>query len=184
MPNGITERHPHPRKHERTERINEARTGVARREAERSRNAVIVSLGFIRSDAWVRLRYDFMRDRDGRCQCCGRGAADGVKVNVDQIHPRRTHPQLALCYANLQVCAAHATATALPQTGDDHDASRSGGAGMSCVPKSDATARRVAWPVLGLFAVSGLPDDPAVRRSPGAPPPNGAQRQRATTRRG
>jgi len=63
----------------------------------------IQSPAFTRSDAWVRLRYDFMRDREGRCQCCGRGAADGVKVNVDHIRPRRTHPQLALCYGNLQV---------------------------------------------------------------------------------
>lgn len=63
----------------------------------------IQSPGFTRSEAWVQLRYDFMRDRDGRCQCCGRSAADGVKVNVDHIHPRRTHPELALCYANLQV---------------------------------------------------------------------------------
>ena len=63
----------------------------------------VVSPAFTRSDDWVRLRYDFMRDRDGRCQCCGRSAADGVKVNVDHILPRQTHPELALCYANLQV---------------------------------------------------------------------------------
>jgi Topoisomerase DNA binding C4 zinc finger/HNH endonuclease len=63
----------------------------------------IQSPAFTRSDAWVRLRYDFMRDHDGRCRCCGRRATDGVKVNADHILPRRTHPQLALCYANLQV---------------------------------------------------------------------------------
>lgn len=63
----------------------------------------IQSPAFTRSDAWVRLRYDFMRDQDGRCRCCGRRSTDGVKVNADHILPRRTHPALALCYTNLQV---------------------------------------------------------------------------------
>lgn len=66
-------------------------------------SALIQSRGFTRSDVWVRLRYEFLRDHGGRCRCCGRGAADGVKVNVDHILPRRTHPQFALTYANLQV---------------------------------------------------------------------------------
>lgn len=55
------------------------------------------------SDEWARLRYDFLRDHEARCQCCGRGPADGRKINVDHIYPRRTHPQFALTYANLQV---------------------------------------------------------------------------------
>ncbi len=67
----------------------------------------IQSPAFIRSADWARLRYDFMRDHDGRCQCCGHGTPDGTKVNVDHIHPRKSHPQLALTYANLQLlCAA------------------------------------------------------------------------------
>ena len=61
------------------------------------------SPGFTRSDAWVRLRYEFMRDHGGRCRCCGRGAADTLKVNVDHILPRKTHPEFALAYSNLQV---------------------------------------------------------------------------------
>lgn len=70
------------------------------------RVAFIISPAFTRSDAWIRLRYDFMRDHDGRCQCCGRRATAGMKVNVDHIRPRRTHPHLALNYANLQVLCA------------------------------------------------------------------------------
>jgi hypothetical protein len=68
----------------------------------------IQSPGFTRhSDKWARLRYDFLRDHEGRCQCCGRGQADGRKINVDHIYPRRSHPQFALTYANLQVlCSA------------------------------------------------------------------------------
>ncbi len=65
--------------------------------------ALIQSPGFTRSNAWMRLRYDFLRDHGGRCRCCGRGVVDGVKVNVDHILPRQTHPHLALAYGNLQV---------------------------------------------------------------------------------
>lgn len=63
----------------------------------------LASTRFVRSGEWVRLRYAFMRDHDGRCSCCGRTAADGAQVNVDHILPRRTHPQFALAYGNLQV---------------------------------------------------------------------------------
>ena len=55
------------------------------------------------SNEWARLRYDFMRDHAGLCQCCGRGAANRLKLNVDHIFPRKTHPQFALTYANLQM---------------------------------------------------------------------------------
>jgi 5-methylcytosine-specific restriction endonuclease McrA len=65
--------------------------------------AFIQSPAFTRSPKWARVRYDFLRDHDALCQCCGRGAADGRKINVDHIHPRRSHPQFALTYANLQV---------------------------------------------------------------------------------
>jgi hypothetical protein len=63
----------------------------------------IQSPAFTRSPQWARLRYDFLRDHEARCQCCGRGQADRRKINVDHIHPRRSHPQFALTYANLQV---------------------------------------------------------------------------------
>jgi hypothetical protein len=67
----------------------------------------IQSPAFTRSADWARLRYDFMRDYEGRCHCCRQGSDDRVKVNVDHIHPRTTHPQFALSYANLQVlCSA------------------------------------------------------------------------------
>ena len=67
----------------------------------------VKSSRFTRSRLWSRLRYDFLRDNDGRCQCCGLGANDGEKLNVDHILIRKTHPQFALAYANLQVmCCA------------------------------------------------------------------------------
>ena len=88
--------------------IREVRHEVLRRPVALSPSRIkfIQSPGFTRSDAWVRLRYDFMRDHDGRCQCCGRSPADGPKVNVDHIFPRKTHPQFALAYSNLQVLCA------------------------------------------------------------------------------
>lgn len=63
----------------------------------------IQSKAFTRTPAWARLRYDFLRDQEGRCHCCGRGPADGARINVDHVLPRKTHPQYAMCYANLQV---------------------------------------------------------------------------------
>ena len=35
--------------------------------------------------------------------CCGKTPFDGVLMNVDHIKPRKTHPQLALEFDNLQV---------------------------------------------------------------------------------
>lgn len=58
---------------------------------------------FLKSLAWRQIRYLALKNTDGRCQCCGASAADGVQLHVDHIKPRKTHPQLALCLGNLQV---------------------------------------------------------------------------------
>jgi 5-methylcytosine-specific restriction endonuclease McrA len=63
----------------------------------------INSNDFLASQEWIELRYRVLRESDGRCCLCGRGAADGAKLNVDHIKPRRTHPSLALVRSNLQV---------------------------------------------------------------------------------
>ncbi len=63
----------------------------------------INSNAFFASQEWIELRYLVLRQGDGRCCLCGRGAADGAKLNVDHIKPRRTHPSLALTRSNLQV---------------------------------------------------------------------------------
>ena len=63
----------------------------------------INSSAFLNSQEWIELRYRVLRESDGRCCLCGRGAADGAKLNVDHIKPRRSHPSLALSRANLQV---------------------------------------------------------------------------------
>jgi hypothetical protein len=62
--------------------------------------------GFYRSYKWRRLRVDALeanRQRYGMlaCECCG--MVDVESFHVDHIHPRSTHPELALDPANLQV---------------------------------------------------------------------------------
>jgi 5-methylcytosine-specific restriction endonuclease McrA len=63
----------------------------------------INSGAFLASQEWIELRYRVLRESDGRCCLCGRGAIDGAKLNVDHIKSRRTHPSLALARSNLQV---------------------------------------------------------------------------------
>jgi HNH endonuclease len=63
----------------------------------------INSGAFLASQEWIELRYRVLRESDGRCCLCGRGAIDGAKLNVDHIKPRRTHPSLAAERSNLQV---------------------------------------------------------------------------------
>lgn len=53
--------------------------------------------------AWRQLRYEVLKNTGARCQCCGATRKDGVQIHVDHIHPRKTHPQLALSIDNLQV---------------------------------------------------------------------------------
>lgn len=74
---------------------------------------------FPRSRPWSRLRYDFLRDQHGRCQLCGHGAQDGARLNVDHILARKTHPQLALAYANLQLLCSQCNAGKGNRDGSD-----------------------------------------------------------------
>lgn len=62
-----------------------------------------VSDDFLQSYEWRRLRYKVIRDRGRRCECCGATPADGVRMHVDHIRPRRLFPELALDESNLQV---------------------------------------------------------------------------------
>ena len=58
---------------------------------------------FLASYAWRRLRMQALVASDGKCECCGRSKADGVKLQVDHIKPRRNYPELAWDINNLQV---------------------------------------------------------------------------------
>jgi hypothetical protein len=69
----------------------------------RSATAAPQSNGFLESYEWRRIRMVVLKRDGARCACCGATAADGVKMNVDHIKPRRLFPQLALDESNLQV---------------------------------------------------------------------------------
>ena len=59
--------------------------------------------GFLCSYEWRVIRMKVLI-RDGRkCACCGATPDDGLKMHVDHIKPRKTHPELALDLNNLQV---------------------------------------------------------------------------------
>lgn len=58
---------------------------------------------FLNSYEWRKLRMEVIKKYGARCQCCGATPEDGIKINVDHIKPRRTHPHLALDIRNLQV---------------------------------------------------------------------------------
>lgn len=58
---------------------------------------------FLESYEWRRLRMEAIKKHGARCQCCGATPADGIRINVDHIKPRKLFPQLALSLDNLQI---------------------------------------------------------------------------------
>lgn len=63
---------------------------------------------FYRSSEWKELRYRKLRQIQ-YCECCGKEKRDKlesgerVKLTVDHIKPRSTHPELSLEWDNVQV---------------------------------------------------------------------------------
>jgi 5-methylcytosine-specific restriction endonuclease McrA len=61
--------------------------------------------GFLQTHEWKTLRAKVVAHYGGKCMRCGAVPKRGV--NVDHIKPRKTHPELALEFENLQVlCGA------------------------------------------------------------------------------
>ncbi len=58
---------------------------------------------FLASYEWRRVRMEVLKEQGPRCACCGASPKDGVRVHVDHIKPRKTHPELRLEKSNLQV---------------------------------------------------------------------------------
>lgn len=58
---------------------------------------------FLLSFEWRKVRMIVLKKYGARCQCCGATVADGLKMHVDHIKPRKLFPQLALSVDNLQV---------------------------------------------------------------------------------
>lgn len=61
---------------------------------------------FYASGAWKRLRYEVLKREGGKCQVCGRGAADGVVLHVDHIEPLSKNWERRLDPTNCQVMCA------------------------------------------------------------------------------
>jgi hypothetical protein len=75
---------------------NRAMTGGARVVAPES-------VDFLETYEWRRARLAALKLHGAKCQCCGATPADGAKMNVDHIKPRKIFPHLALDPTNLQV---------------------------------------------------------------------------------
>ena len=70
----------------------------------------IASPAFLQTPEWRRIRYDALRENDGRCELCGRNKHQlppGEYLTVDHIQGRKARPDLALEITNLAVlCTA------------------------------------------------------------------------------
>lgn len=58
---------------------------------------------FYSGNAWKTLRYAALKNSDGRCNCCGASAGDGVVLHCDHVIPRYKAPHLALEIGNIQI---------------------------------------------------------------------------------
>lgn len=58
---------------------------------------------FYRSWQFQRLRYQALKGKERRCECCGATPADGAKICCDHVKPIRTHWHLRLDPGNLQL---------------------------------------------------------------------------------
>ena len=58
---------------------------------------------FLSTFEWRKVRMVALKKYGPRCQCCGATPADGLKMHVDHIKPRKLYPQLALDVSNLQI---------------------------------------------------------------------------------
>ena len=58
---------------------------------------------FYESWEWKRARYDYIKNKDRRCECCGSTPVDGVRIVVDHIKPIRHYWHLRLDPTNFQM---------------------------------------------------------------------------------
>ncbi len=58
---------------------------------------------FYQTREWQKLRFNFARSLDGKCQMCGRSMVHGIIIHVDHIVPRSKCPDRELDITNLQL---------------------------------------------------------------------------------
>ena len=61
------------------------------------------SPSFLNSQQWKNLRRLAVKVYGRKCMKCGSTPKDPSKTHVDHIKPRKTHPELALSFENLQI---------------------------------------------------------------------------------
>lgn len=97
---------PMPAKREAKSVIAEFIAGTPLKRKSKPKPAPVANVNsdaFLASYEWRRARMVVLKRDGARCACCGATPADGVRMNVDHIKPRKLFPQLALDPANLQV---------------------------------------------------------------------------------
>ncbi len=58
---------------------------------------------FYKSADWRKLRYEVLKEQEGRCQLCGRTSKDGVIMHCDHIEPLSKNWSRRLDKSNIQV---------------------------------------------------------------------------------
>lgn len=58
---------------------------------------------FYSTREWRQVRYQALKQNNGRCELCGASKHDGARLHVDHIIPRSKRPELELTLSNLQV---------------------------------------------------------------------------------
>ena len=98
----ITGRKEQAKKAKETKKGKRKKRTKASRRAERKEQAK--SDNFYTTDKWRSLRWRVLQKHGFECQACGRSKKiHGVVLHVDHIKPKSTHPELAMCFENLQV---------------------------------------------------------------------------------
>ena len=83
--------------------LNPKTFAVQEKAITKDRAKYVSSDKFLESYEWRSKRMEALKLHGARCQCCGATPKDGVRMHVDHIKPRKTHPALALDLDNLQV---------------------------------------------------------------------------------
>jgi len=93
-------------KQKRRDRIKELEAEVAqlkRNKRQAPRYEPGMKSEFYETREWRSLRFDVIKESDGKCKLCGRSRDDGVIMHVDHIKPRSKFPALELVFSNLQL---------------------------------------------------------------------------------
>lgn len=95
-----------PRKKKRKSKSRASWISRKQRKADRKKNKKVQQDkidAFYASWEWKRLRYDYLKGKERRCECCGARPSDGVRIVVDHIKPIRHYWHLRFEKSQLQM---------------------------------------------------------------------------------